>query len=145
MSLDLPSIRSIYPAGDALNVPWPTKFEQPAIFRLLFSQFTPRRSTIRPERAEIKEPVIMPSFASSVRSPDEKERPEIKRDMVNPIPPSMLTPVICRQLTPEGSGALNILKAIKANREIPRGFPITNPSIIPRSPVLRVLVTYPCL
>jgi len=63
----------------------------------------------RPKAPERREPKTMPNFENSVKSPGGKERPEMKRDMVKPIPPSMLAPMMWDQDTPEGRGALNPL------------------------------------
>jgi hypothetical protein len=58
-------------------------------------------------------------------------RLEIKIDIVNPIPPKILTAKIWNQFVPIGLAAKPPFMARKLKIKIPRGFPSIRPAIIP--------------
>ena len=68
-------------------------------------------STTRPKPPETREPMMIPSFESSVNSPLTKDRPEINRDMVKPMPPRVPAPRIWIHFTPKGRGAFSVFVA----------------------------------
>ena len=79
----------------------------------------------RPRIAESIEPIIMPILLTSTNDPGGKERPAINILMVNPMPPSMLAPIMCNQVTPPKRGTLNNFDPAKVKIVIPSGFPNT--------------------
>lgn len=77
------------------------------IIRYFFT--LPNRKTATPKIPETTEAIMMPNFESSVSSGEEKDKPEINSDMVNPIPPRMLAPMIWFHVIPEYRGVFSSL------------------------------------
>ncbi len=55
----------------------------------------------------------------------------IKMDMVKPIPPNIPAPIMSFQRNSLGKEQMPRLTAKNENNQIPKGFPITKPAIIP--------------
>ncbi len=56
----------------------------------------------------------------------------IKIDIVNPIPPNILTPAICFKFNSGDKLQIPIAAAAAVKSVIPKGLPITNPAITPK-------------
>ncbi len=76
-----------------------------------------------------------PIFAASSSTSSVNASAPMNRDIVNPMPPSQLTPRSMRQLTPSGSVAIRMRTASHAASEMPSGLPSTRPTTIPASTV----------
>lgn len=64
-------------------------------------------------------PVMSPSSLNAKRV--------IKIDMVNPIPPKKLAPIICFHFKSDGKAQIPTNTAENENKQIPKGFPMTKP------------------
>jgi hypothetical protein len=87
------------------------KFHAGSLFGDWLPEALPTLRTISPASADIKDANMIPSFENSRNWAEVKERPDMNRDMVKPIPPNIPTPTTWDQFTPEGKGALSVLDA----------------------------------
>ena len=89
----------------------------------------PRRRTTVPTVPARIEPPRIPTFAESSSGVPSNASVAMKRDMVNPMPPSQAHPCSVVQLTPAGNDASRNLTAASAAALIPSGFPSASPRI----------------
>ena len=59
-------------------------------------------------------------------------RSVMKIDIVKPMPPKNPAPVILFQFKPSGNELIPTATAMNEKRQMPNGFPINRPAIIPR-------------
>ena len=79
--------------------------------------------TITPATPDATEAARIPTFAVSSNGASPKARFAMKSDMVNPIPASMPTARICRQLELAGMAASFVRVANQENVTMPMGLP----------------------